>query len=70
MKCSFCESALVCNVCHEPFRARSEETHVGLYQPDTAVSCPHCQSALVCKICGFSYAGDAEVSAEVPQHEQ
>jgi len=55
MKCSFCEQALVCKSCGQPFRPRQGETHVGVYQPDVAVSCPECQKLLICKACGYAY---------------
>jgi hypothetical protein len=58
LKCSFCEQPLVCKACHRPFQPRSGETHLGLYQPDMAVSCPECQKPLVCKVCGFAFGGD------------
>jgi hypothetical protein len=55
IKCSFCEQPLVCEACHRPVQPRHGETHVGLYQPDMAVSCPDCQELLVCRNCGFAY---------------
>jgi hypothetical protein len=58
IKCSFCERPLVCKACNKPFHPRSGETHLGVYQPDTAVSCPECQKLLVCKHCGFAYGED------------
>ena len=58
LKCSFCEAALACKACGQPVRPRAAETHLGIYQPDTAVACPACHQALVCKTCGFAYGGD------------
>ena len=55
MKCSFCEQMLVCKACHRPFRPRSGEVHVGVYQPDLEIRCPECQKVLVCNGCGFAY---------------
>ena len=54
-KCSFCERPLICKSCSKPFHARTSETHIGVYQPDTAVNCPECHKLLVCKSCGFAY---------------
>jgi hypothetical protein len=59
IKCSFCEQPLVCKACGKAFQPRSGETHLGVYQPDVAVSCPECQKPLVCKACGFVY-GETE----------
>ena len=58
IKCSFCEQPLVCKACHKPFRPRRGDTHLGVYQPDMAVSCPECQKLLICKHCGFAYGSD------------
>lgn len=60
IKCSFCEQPLVCKSCGRPFRPKSGETHVGIYQPDMEVSCPECQKVLVCKACGYVYGSDEE----------
>jgi len=59
IKCSFCEQPLVCKSCGQPFHPRQEETHIGLYQPDMAISCPLCQKPLVCKACGYAF-GEVE----------
>jgi hypothetical protein len=63
LRCSFCEQPLVCKACRRPFRPRQGETHVGLYQPDMAVSCPECQKPLVCQQCGFAYGEDESEDA-------
>jgi hypothetical protein len=55
VKCSFCEHSLACRSCGQPFRAGRPDTHLGVYQPDVAVSCPGCHKLLVCKLCGFAY---------------
>ena len=59
IKCSFCEQPLVCKNCRKPFVPRHGESHLGVYQPDTAVACPECQKILACKACGYVY-GDVE----------
>jgi hypothetical protein len=60
IKCSFCEQPLVCKACGRPFQPRRNETHLGVYQPDVAVSCPECHKPLACKACGFLYGGTEE----------
>ncbi len=60
IKCSFCEQPLVCKACHQPFRPRTGEGRVAVYQPDMEVSCPHCQKLLVCRACGFAYGEQEE----------
>ncbi|HZU38280.1 MAG TPA: hypothetical protein VFA18_20315 [Gemmataceae bacterium] len=60
MKCSFCEQPLVCNTCGKPFQPRRGETHLGVYQADTAVSCPECHALLVCRGCGYAYGEDEQ----------
>jgi hypothetical protein len=64
MKCSFCEAALVCKACNQPFHARSAELLTAAYQPDMRVACPECQQLLVCKSCGFVYGEDEENEKE------
>ena len=63
IKCSFCEHPLVCKSCGEPFRPRTGDAHLAVYQPDVAISCPECKNLLVCKDCGFAY-GEDEVQDE------
>jgi hypothetical protein len=60
IRCSFCEEPLVCKNCRKPFAPRKDETHLGVYQPDVAVSCPECQTLLVCKSCGYAYGAEDE----------
>ena len=55
MKCSFCETPLVCKACNSPFRPRNPQALAAVYQPDMHVACPECQELLVCKTCGFAY---------------
>jgi hypothetical protein len=64
MKCSFCESQLVCKTCGKPFRPSRAETHVAVYQPDMEISCPDCQNTLVCQACGYRYGGEEDEIAE------
>ena len=64
IKCSFCEQALVCKACRRPFRPRSGETHVGVYQPDMEIRCPECQKVLVCNTCGFAYGAEEDRDVE------
>ena len=65
IKCSFCEQPLVCKSCGQTIHPRQEETHIGLYQPDMAVSCPACQKPLVCKACGYAF-GEVEEDESNP----
>jgi hypothetical protein len=58
IKCSFCEQPLVCKACRRPFRPRSGEMHVAVYQPDLEIKCPECQKVLECNSCGFTYGAD------------
>jgi hypothetical protein len=60
IRCSFCEEPLACAACGKPFRPKTGEGHVGVYQPDMAVSCPECQMLLVCKSCGYSYGEEED----------
>ncbi len=64
LKCSFCGETLVCRACGKPFRPARRETHLGIYQPDVAVSCPECQKLLVCKLCGYAYGEEEKDEQE------
>jgi hypothetical protein len=65
IKCSFCEQPLYCKACGKPFRPRRGATHVGIYQPDMAISCPECQATLICQACGYDYGqGEEEDQAQ------
>jgi hypothetical protein len=64
IKCSFCEQPLYCKACGKPFRPRRGATHVGIYQPDMAISCPECQATLICQACGYDYGQGEEENQE------
>ncbi|MFN4260769.1 MAG: hypothetical protein ACK4RK_15840 [Gemmataceae bacterium] len=45
----------MCKSCQQPFRPKSSDHHIGVYQPDMIVYCPECHKVLVCRGCGFVY---------------
>jgi hypothetical protein len=60
MKCSFCEQPLVCKSCRAPYKPRSSEAHVAVFQPDMEILCPTCQEILSCQACGYVYGATDE----------
>src|SRR5262245_53707372 len=66
INCSFCEQPLTCKNSRRPFKPRSADPHLTVFQPDMHLLCPECHTVLTCQACGYVY-GTVEDEEPTPE---